>query len=425
MTGHGYHPPMRRRGRGSVGLGLLLWAAAATGAGWAAAQRKDEVAPAAARIARWAGSPTRRVEALLAGPLAAGDPVVLGAPGGGAAGPAVVGRVAAIRSGTTWARATWEVAPVTTHLVALELDPEATALLPAGPHRYATRWTPKDGRWILETLLPPAKRAKVVAELDRFLVAHEAEVQAFLRPLAEEVVAHGMGVLEANLSPALERRRDEIQALLDAHRVQVKDDLVPVLKRRLGPSAKRKAEPILTEVGRELWDALPMWSLGWSAFVDRIPGTSRDRMDRWWREFLDTKAIPIVAAHEADLLRALEELVDEGARDPEVRAALSRATKRLADDPKFRALVRGVLEEALVRPFDLRGLVTRLLDDPAHRARLARLEQAIAPTLQRIGRELTVDPESGRIDPDLARVLRRVVFEKDARWVELVPADGP
>ena len=74
----------------------------------------------------------------------------------------------------------------------------------------------------------------------------------------------------------------------------------------------------------------------------------------------------------------------------------------------------------LIRPFEPSELFTKLWEDDGHQARLRDLERRFAPTLQRIGRLLTVDPETGRIDPDLARVLRRVVFKKDARWVELV-----
>ena len=43
------------------------------------------------------------------------------------------------------------------------------------------------------------------AALEAFTDAHEREIAAFIRPLAEDVIAHGMGVLEANLAEALQR----------------------------------------------------------------------------------------------------------------------------------------------------------------------------------------------------------------------------
>ena len=59
----------------------------------------------------------------------------------------------------------------------------------------------------------------------------------------------------------------------------------------------------------------------------------------------------------------------------------------------------------------------------AQARRLDRLSRAFGPTMRRIAHKLTVDPETGRIDENLARVLRRVVFLKDSRWVELVAAE--
>lgn len=335
-----------------------------------------------------------------------------------------VGRVAAIASGTDGTRPSLPAGAVAQ--VVLAIDPELAAAVPVGA-RFRTRTAPRDGKWVFETLLPPAKRARVAHELRTFADEHGDAIATFVRPIAEDVIEHGMTTLEANLKDALKARQPEIDALLTKHRALVKDDLLPVLKRELGPSAKAKAQPLLREIGRELWNELPMWSLGWNAFVDVLPGTSKTRVDAWWAQFLEEKAIPIVAAHEDELLRALEDLIEEGARSPAVRQALGSATRRLAQDPDFKALVRGVLEDALVRPFEPAALIERLVADPVHQERFEALSDSFGPTLQRIGRALTIDEETGAIDPDLARVLRRVVFHKDARWVEVTAprADAP
>lgn len=409
---------MRRTHR--VLVGGLIWVGALAGVAAAARAHGPDVTEPAGRIGRWMLRPARTVEARLDGPLAVGDPVL-------DERRKPIGRIVAVvdpqgRSlAATWETAAAGVTSSTLFAVTVAFDPEVE--VPADPRLVSHAVARNDGRWILRTLLPEHKRQALFAELRAFLAENEAEVQGFLRPLAEDAIGHGMLVLEQNLSKALEARRDAIQALLDEHRVMVKNDLLPVLKRRLGPSAKQKAQPLLRDIGRELWDQLPMWSLGWSAFVDQIPGTSRNRMDAWWAEFVENKAIPILREHEDELMKALEELIEEGARDPEVRAALGAATRRLAADPRFKAIMRGVIEDALVKPFDMRELVERLMADPGHQARFKRLESLFAPGLQRIGRRLTVDPETGRIDPDLARVLRRVVFNKDARWVEIQADD--
>ena len=380
---------------------------------WLTRARAAEFRAPAEELVGYLGAKPQVYERHLPGVLRVGDPVL-------DAERNYLGRVQRIEDLETGLHAEWSVdlPPADVYRVLLVMDPGVE--LPDDPV-FRTHQTPRDARWVIQTLLPKAKRDAVLREMQLFLQRHQAKVSGFLRPLAEDVIEHGMGVLERNLSAALESREGEIKALLDHHREMVKEDLVPVIKEQLGPSAKEKAEPILTAIGRELWIELPMWSLSWRAIADWTPGTRGDRVDEWWADFVENTALPIVAEYEDDLIRAMEELVEEAAENEDVRGALAGATRRLADDPRFRALVRGILEDALVRPFELGTLVQQLLADREHQERLAELEQALAPTLQRIGNMLTTG-EDGRIDMDLAQVLRRVVFNKDARWVELVEA---
>lgn len=346
---------------------------------------------------------------------------------------AYMGRVAAIHSGTPdetpdWddrtklIEATWELEGIESYVVLLEIDPEAT--LPPNPV-FKVRQTPKDGAWMIKTLLPPRRRAILEAEVGKFLDENQGALTNFLRPIAEDVIEHGMKVMEANLNKALTKRGSQIEKLVERHRADLTKELLPVLKKELGPLAKEKAQPILNKIGRELWDELPMWSLGWHAFVDSLPGTKKTRVERWWNTFLENKAIPILRKHEEDLVTALGELIESGAKNAKVRRALSLASRRLAKDPKFKRLVRGILEDALIRPFQAGTLIRKLLNDRTHADRLTKLSQAFAPTMERLAHKLTVDPESGRMDPALARVLRRVVFLKDKRWVEVIAGDEP
>ncbi|MBL4843882.1 MAG: hypothetical protein JKY65_00005 [Planctomycetes bacterium] len=400
---------MRASRRTRIVVGALIWIGAGL-AVWPSVQAgRERLAGPLGQLWRYTTQGQPNIQRDLPGPLAIGDPILL-------PDRTRLGAVVAIGSGS--ARASWDLPHAETYAVTIAFDPEVEV-----PDEFVlrSRATPMDGAWVLETLLPESKRRYVEDQIRAFLRDHEDTFMAFVRPLAEEVVAEATKVLEANLTKALSKREPEIQKLLDKHREKVRTEIVPVLKKELGPSAKSKADPILREIGRELWDELPMWSLGWRAFVDVLPGTRNDRVDKWWSEFVDNKAIPILEKHEEELMTALEELIEEAGRNPAVRKEMSKATKRLAKDPEFRKLARGILEDALLRPFHARDLFERLLAQPAHRERLRALSRAFAPTLQRIARKLTVDDKTGKLDPALVRVLRRVVFYKDARYVELVP----
>jgi hypothetical protein len=394
-------------------VGALLWLGAAGAVmAWARGEA-DRFRGPFAKLARYATAPRTTYDLNLPGPLKVGDPL-LGINGEWA------GAVVAIHSGAY--QKTWDerLPPATSYSVRVALDPEIYPRgLPEGL-RLTSGTTPGDPQWIMETLLPPHKRDMVAREIRAFMDTHKAKLTAFVRPLAEEVVGHGMEVMEANLNSALSKREKQIRALLDTHREKLREEIVPVLKEELGPSAKEKADPILREIGRELWDALPVWSLSWRAFVDVLPGTRKDRVDKWWKEFVDKKAIPILGEHEPELMKMLEDLIEEGGRNKKVRAVLGKATHRLAKDPRFRVLVRGILEDALIRPFQWREVFDKIARQPKHRQRLDRLVRAFQPVLQRLAHELTINTDTGKLDPDLVKVLRRVVFYKDSRWVRVV-----
>lgn len=411
------------RSRSRLAAGLLIWGVAAGGVTAVAAARGGELRGPGSRLVRYAMHSPRRVTVeLLSLPdpaggwtlLAPGDPVVA------RSDRTYVGSVESV--GPLRADGVSPLStPVFTAVIALdpEVDPSD---LEGAPYQFET--SSGDLAWVLETLLPEAKREQIRHELQWSFTDHSEEIAQVLRPIGEDVLEHTMTVLDTNLAPVLKAHEKEIQALLDRHRETFKDELLPVLKSQLGPSVKEKARPIMTKIGRELWDQLPMWDLSWSLFRDKLPWQQKSYVDEWWSTFLETKAIPIVKEHEEELMKAGENLLQEGIRDPKVRAAFGAAWRRLAKDPEFKKLVRAIVEDALIRPYDASGLAKKLFADEGHRARFAALEQSFAPTLRRIARLVSMDERTNGLSPDLARVLRRIVFGKDARWVA-VAATGP
>jgi hypothetical protein len=309
------------------------------------------------------------------------------------------------------------------YTVTIALDPESDPGM-FEDAAYAFEAADRRPKWVIDTLLPPKKRELVKRELKAYAKAHEKEIEDLLRPIEDQVGEHAWHVLEENIVQATKHHEKEIDALLDKYRSSLKDEVLPILKEELGPSAKEKAKPILTKIGRECWDELPMWKGAWAYTLNKLPWQKKDYIDEWWQDFLDNKAIPILKEHEEELVKAGEDLVKEGFKDPKVRAAVNAELKKLANDPQFRVLLRAILDEALVHPFDATGLATKILEDPGNQERWRKLEATLDPVLSKLGEEIAIAQRpDGRpgLSPELARVIRRVVFNKDARWVTVTP----
>jgi len=290
-----------------------------------------------------------------------------------------------------------------------------------------------DMTWALHAVLPKPKLDEISRLLSEFRRGHRRELMDIAQAVAQDFVQEGITSLDRNLAGAVRRHEKEWRAVLDRHRRGLKEDLLPVLKDRLGATARVKLKPVLTEVGKELWNELPIWSVAWRAFADKIPGTRQRFIDEWWQKFLDEKAIPIVKNHETEFLELAEELLIEGAEDPVVRKRMAVIARRLVDDPTFRRLVNVMLHETLIEPFRSDLVFQRLAKNRAVRARFTKLNAAFAPTLREIARVVIEDPKGG-LDPDLVQVIRRVFFEKEVsslilrrepQGVELTMADSP
>jgi hypothetical protein len=398
--------------------GLAIWVALLGGVASFALARSAELRPPAERVLRYAmrgpARIERRIEAIDNGygwsHVDSGDPVLAGE------ARTFIGTVESVREDTA---AVGTKAYVARILLDPEYDP---ADLEGARVEYGE--SSGDTAWIIATLLPPKKRVLVFDQLRSFSSGHSAEIKELLDPIMEQVVEHAEQVLETTLTPTIKRHEHEIDVLLDRYRSTLKDELLPVLKESLGPAAKEKAKPILTKIGRECWDALPMWEGSWAYFKTKLPFQKTNYIDEWWQEFLEKKAMPILKEHEDELVKAGEDLVKDGFKDPKVRAAFNDVMKKLAKDKEFRDLARAIVEEALIKPFNPGALWDKIAADPRNRSRFAKLNQAFAPVMQRIVRLVAVEQRlDGRdgLSPEVAQVLRRKVFNKDSRWVMVTP----
>src|SRR5439155_1555392 len=116
---------------------------------------------------------------------------------------------------------------------------------------------------------------------------------------------------------------------------------------------------------------------------------------------LDGHLAPALKNHEKDIQALLDTHRD---------TLKDKLLPVLKQERELRTALRAIVEEALVRPFDASGLAKKLFGNEGHHARLVALEQSFGPTLRKIARLVSMDEKTQGISPDLARVLRRIVF---------------
>jgi len=385
-------------------VGLVVWALLVALGVHASGEGAGE------RLARFAVTDYRIVEARL--PLRAdlrrGDPVFVSDP---ERCLVRVGRVEAVRE-EDGAR-----------IAALAIYPSRSDLLAEGARATAFDVALTAG-WVARTLLPEERLAEIRGIVRRFLAEEGDAIGRALWPEAKRALREVVELLGAQLPDALRARSEDWEALWRRHRDGVvKAKLVPVLEEAVLDRAEERLEPLLEEVGEELWRALPVWSLGLRYVWERVPGTEEDQVRERFHEFLEGDAARILARHAPEAGRIAAQVLREAAADERGRKAVGEVARTVAADPRLEALLRDLARELLLENERLRDLVERRWEEGLGDA-VGRAAGRLEPVLRRIKDRVALNEGRDGINPRLARVLRAGVLRKDVRWVLLEGGDG-
>jgi hypothetical protein len=276
--------------------------------------------------------------------------------------------------------------------------------------------TPDSLAWVVETLLPPERKAQVAAEMSAALEAHRDEILAALRPIAEKSLRESLTVVEQDLPAAIARQRPELEAIGSRyHREILEKELVPLVQDEIWPIVRRRGEPTVNEVGKEIWKHVSLWRFGWRYAVDRLPLTEDRRVQEEWQRFLNEEAMPILQAHTDDFLQVIEDILRDTSKDPEVREAFRRNMKYVVEDPQLQRVVWKIFREAIVDNPRLRETLKRNWTSPEAQAAFHLASERFEPHVRRMGDTIFGTPERG-ITPEFAQVLRNQILHKDRRW---------
>lgn len=406
-----------------VTTGLALWALAlAALASWLSGRlgATPPLPPGfAAQLWRYASGSRRQVEFCCATPLVlrAGDPIFV------VEGPQQVRQVGEIRAVYT------ADSPAPQQFVwAVRADallyPDAPPLDGARLDYYET---PTSMAWIVATLLPPEKRAQVAQQLRDTLTEHEGQLLAILRPLIEQSLREGIVVLEEDVRLAIDRHQPELDALGARYQREIFErQLLPLVEQEVWPIVVFHAEPVVTEVGREIWERASLWRFGWRYLYDKSPLPDKAMVQAEWKRFLADDAIPVLERHTADFVAVEQRIVADVVANPRVRDALRESAIQVALDPELQRIAGQVVREAVLDNPRLHEAMNRRWNSPESRRALEAASERLEPAIRRIGDLLFGTPAEG-ITPEFAQVLRNQILGKDRRWlvVERLPSDQP
>jgi hypothetical protein len=391
-------------------IGLGLWALLLGVVGTTLLSPSGRARSPAERVVRYAFESPRRIVVVF--PVGAkvkiGDPVLVDDPEDYLV---QVGRVESVET---------SIEAVTVHLV---VHPERGDLLHEGLEA-SVFGVPSTAAWVAKTLVPPERLRQIRDMAAKFVTKEGDSIRDQLWPEVKKGLLEALAVLEEDLPGALRRQGPRWEAFFVRHRDGVvREKLVPVLQDRCLTRATERFDPLVRKVGKEMWKALPVWSLGWKAVWQEVPYTNDDLVRRRFEKFLREDAGPILSRHSEEAGRLAREVIAECLADEELRSALGTVLKTVTADPELGTLLKDLVNDLVVRNEKLAAVVRNRWESglrDAVTAATARFE----PLVREAFDSIVLDPESKGINPRLARVVRTRVLMKDGRWILLSAGEG-
>jgi len=269
----------------------------------------------------------------------------------------------------------------------------------------------------IQVLFPPEKREIIRQQITEAMREHgELLAEQFL-PLIEQSVRQSIPVIESELMAAIGRHRGELNQLSSRWKDEwINNRLVPLAKDQVMPIAQEHAEPLVREIGRELWNRASLWSFTWRAVYDKTPLPRKDLMREEWERFVRDEAIPVIESHSEEIATAIQRTLADVAKNPKIRGELGSAVTSLVDDPQSRQLINVLLRETLIDNPKVRQVWIDVWTSNEAQAAFDRAGDLVEPLVRKLGDEIIGSPERG-IDPGFARVLRHQILGKDRRWI--------
>lgn len=406
-------------------VGIGIWLGLAGGAWWLVGERFSasgvvdqssesggvQGLPPAQQLWRYATAQRREAPFEMERPatLAVGDPIFVVDGQGDAVQVGEVLRVADAKG----AGQRWTTAAAGQAL----FYPQAPPLAPGARLEYYA--TPQSLDWVVQTMLPPAKRRLIAQELSVAFQQHQEEVLQALRPVVEESLRDALAVIEQDLPAVVRSHRPQLEKLGDKYRGPLLEQrLAPLVRKEIWPLVQRRAEPLANEIGQEVWERASLWRFGWRLAYDVSPLPERNLAEHEWRRFLKDEATPVLEAHTDDFIRLQQQILADVVRNEKVRKVVRQSVIDITNDPEVQHVAWTIFRDALLQNPRLQETLERHWRSEAAQRAFALAAERFEPTVRRIGDLLFGTRETG-VSPEFAQVLRNQILGKDRRWLVL------
>ncbi len=273
--------------------------------------------------------------------------------------------------------------------------------------------------WVIASMLTSDRRAKINQLLQDAYFDHHREIADHFRPIIEESLQEASIVIWEDLQSVAGEYDERWRQVGDRYRADLVDGrLVPLLRNEIWPIVVHESQPLMNQIGEQIWSRASIWRFGWRAMYDMMPLTSRDLTKHEFERFVQTDAIPVLEANLSRILQLQQVIFQRIVQNPNVQTEVAASLRHVLQDQEAQAIVIDMLQRVIVKNPRLNKVLVDIWNSPRAKHVIQMANDRMEYTIASIGEELFGNPHTA-ITPEFSRVLRFKVLHKDVQWLLL------
>ncbi len=276
--------------------------------------------------------------------------------------------------------------------------------------------TPTALDWVATTLITSERQQQIAAIIAKDWEKHREQVMLKLQPVVETGIGKCVAAIEAELPTVLNAHRGEFAKLADRYQVEIiRNQVVPLVRTEILPIVQEEVRPLATELGKDLWDRVSLFSFTWRYLYDVSPLPEKNAVKLEFDRFMKEEVTPALESRSDEFVAVTERILGRISRNEKVRSVIRENLKKVATDKELQSIVWAIVQDAVINNQTLR---TTMRDYWASEEVQNAMNTATAnfeSTARAIGDTIFGSREGG-VTPEFARVLRTQILMKDRRW---------
>ena len=281
--------------------------------------------------------------------------------------------------------------------------------------------TPTALDWVVRTMVPPGRQQEIARLIADDWKSHREVVLLQLQPVLEKSLAHAVAAIEAEIPAIIQDHRNEFGQLADRYQAEIiRKQIVPLVRKEILPIVEEEITPVASELGKELWDRVSLWSFTWRYLYDVSPLPEKNAVKTEFERFLDQEVRPQLESRSDQFVTITQRIISRVSRNDRVRSVIRENLRKVSSDPELQAIIWSVVQESIAQNDHLKTSLQDYWKSAEVQNALQVANVRFEPTARAIGDAIFGNREKG-ITPEFSRVLRSQILLKDRRWLVVIP----